>query len=60
MAQKYKKYFRNQTLFIKCSSYKSPKKKAKCRIVMLVPNTTKDVASYTSWLLFRHFSNIAC
>lgn len=36
------------------------KKKAKCSIVMLVPNTTKDVASYTSWLLFRHFSNIAC
>lgn len=35
------------------------KKKAKCSIVMLVPNTTKDVASYT-WLLFRHFSNIAC
>lgn len=49
LAQKYKKYFRNQTLFIKCSSYKSPKKKAKCSIVMLVPNTTKDVASYMSW-----------
>lgn len=47
LAQKYKKYFRNHTLFIKCSSYKSPKKKAKCSIVMLVPNTTKDVASYT-------------
>lgn len=29
LAQKYKKYFRNHTLFIKCSSYKSPKKKGK-------------------------------
>lgn len=27
LVQKYKKYFRNQTLFMKCSSYKSPKKK---------------------------------
>lgn len=27
LVQKYKKYVRNQTLFIKCSFYKSPKKK---------------------------------
>lgn len=41
LAQKYKKYFRNQTLFIKCSSYKSPKKKGKVQYSVVGPQYYK-------------------
>lgn len=41
LVQKYKKYFRNQTLFIKCSSYKLPKKKGKVQYTDFGPQYYK-------------------